>query len=165
MLSKRQSLSPTTVIFRTTLTRTITLHDRILRSVFKTCHVTLEYFRPKLSARQHQIDCLSVRNHFLWIRVLRRYDDYWSVCNYKLWLHEAVKWWMDAPTLLDEGDIGFSVFRFWSFLTSFFRFSYPLWFSVFPFFDIRFSVFPNKKAHLFLFVGILDILPSNLDPR
>ena len=56
---------------------------------------------------------------------------------------------------LEEGALGFSVFRFWPFSrsvfrflqwkTSVFRFCCPLWFPVFPFFSIWFSVFWQKQ--------------------
>ena len=60
---------------------------------------------------------------------------------------------------IDEGNkrgaLGFSVFRFWPFSrsvfrflqwkTSVFRFCCPLWFPVFPFFSIWFSVFWQKQ--------------------
>ena len=56
---------------------------------------------------------------------------------------------------LEEGVLGFSVFRFWPFSRSVFRFLQlknvgfsvflPLWFPVFPFFSIWFSVFWQKQ--------------------
>ena len=62
---------------------------------------------------------------------------------------------------LKRGALGFSVFRFWSFLrsvfrflhskSSVFRFWYPLRFSIFSRFDIRFSVFILIKTGFFGF--------------
>ena len=54
------------------------------------------------------------------------------------------------------GGIGFSVFRFWSFLRSVFRFLHSFLISTAVFdcflFDILFSVFLNKKSGLSVFV-------------
>ena len=65
--------------------------------------------------------------------------------------------WLNSNNVLlvKSGALGFSVFRFWPFSrsvfrflqwkTSVFRFCCPLWFPVFPFFSIWFSVFWQKQ--------------------